>query len=135
MKVLNLVYNRIGNSLSILIDYPDVQLQLFDEVYFNIDGLNAEITAVSVEENSLKVRLNLKNREVELTFKENSVVIPYLGSLTVDDEGYICPVDIPELSFKIGMSPELSQYWKDGKLFIPQENFFKTVVKILAKII
>ncbi|WP_457626320.1 hypothetical protein [Persephonella sp.] len=134
MKVLNLVFNRLGNNISILIDYPEHQIQIWDQVQFSIENKDVEIASVCADTDYMKIRIDIFSGEdaqqLKILFEKEKVVIPDLCVLQPEDEGFSGTVDKPQIFFKAGMDPELKDLIRGDRIFIPQQDFFKKIIKI-----
>ncbi len=134
MKVINLVFNRIGNSFSVLLDYPDFQIQIIDEVKFRINNYCVEISGVSVDANfPLTVELTINDRKTAVFFHSNHIDVNNNFKLIPSDEGFVIKDD--RIIFTAGMDRELSGYLRKDSLKIPSENFFKVLSQIMMKTI
>ncbi|MBK3331888.1 hypothetical protein GWK41_02250 [Persephonella atlantica] len=134
MRVVNLVFNRIGNSFSALLDYPDFQIQIIDEVKFCIDNHCVEISGVSVDTNiPLTVELTINDRKTVVFFYKDRADINNHLKLVPLDEGFVIKDD--RIIFTAGMDRELSGYLRRDSLIIPSENFFKVLSQIMIKTI
>ena len=139
MEVKNLVFNRLGNNISILIDYPQFQIQIWDKVKFNINNGYVEIKNIAVDfqdrlnlelviyRNTGDISLNFSFTDDVLKINDDYVLEPY-------DEGYIWEIENPDFLFKIGMSPELSALLQNNSIKIHQQNFFKNIAFIFSVI-
>jgi len=134
MKVLNLVFNRLGNNISILIDYPEHQIQIWDQVQFSIENKDVEIASVCADTDYMKIRIDIfsgeDGQQLEILFEKEKVVVPDLCVLQPEDEGFSGTVDKPQIFFKAGMDPELKDLIRGDRIFIPQQDFFKKIIKI-----
>ncbi|SNZ03953.1 hypothetical protein SAMN06265182_0515 [Persephonella hydrogeniphila] len=134
MKIQNIVFNRLGNNLSILIDYNQRQIQIWDEVYFTIKDRYVEISSICIDKDFMKIRMDIYFREdrdyIDFLFEKEKVYIKNLGEFEPDDEGFSGSVQETEILFKIGMNTELRNLIRGEKIFIPQQDFFKNVALI-----
>ncbi|WP_456383849.1 hypothetical protein [Persephonella sp.] len=129
MNVLNLVFNRLGNNVSVLIDYPHVQVQLFDSIKFSVENSQVEISGFTLDTSPpFEVRLEIKRDnediKVALQFDENGLTVPDVGFFTPVSEGFSGSPENPEIIFRLGMKTDLI---RDGRIFLPQDNFFQKV--------
>ncbi len=139
MEVKNLVFNRLGNNISILIDYPRFQIQIWDKVKFNINNGYVEIKNVAVD---FKDRLNLEmviyrnTGDISLNFSFTDDILKINNEYILEpyDEGYIWKIENPDLLFKIGMKPELSGLLQNNSIKIHQQDFFKNIASIFSVI-
>ncbi|MDQ7055102.1 MAG: hypothetical protein Q9M89_00780 [Persephonella sp.] len=132
MKVVNLVFNRVGNSFSAILEYPEFNLQITDEVRFTVKGTSFEISGVSVDISyPLEVYLNAGNRKVGIFFNNSNVHVGDFWELFPSEEGFISGNS--EMVFISGIDEMLSRYLKDGSLLIPQEDFFKILSVFITR--
>ena len=139
MEVKNLIFNRLGNNISILIDYPQFQIQIWDKVKFNINDGYVEIKSIAVDfQDKLNLELiiyrNTGDISLKFCFTENFLKINEEYTLEPYDEGYIWKIENPDLLFKIGMNPELSKLLHNNSIKILQQDFFKNVALIFSVI-
>jgi len=133
MKVLNIVFNRLGNSVSVLIDYPHIQIQLFDEVCFTVKGAYVEVSGFTVDtqppfEAKLNIKKGTEDVRVVLQFGEDGLIVPDVGFFEPVSEGFSGSLEDPDMVFRLGMETGLI---KDGRPFLHQENFFKNVSQLI----
>ncbi|WP_293445252.1 hypothetical protein [Persephonella sp.] len=137
MKVQNLVFNRLGNNVSVLIEYPDINIQILDQISFNLRGLDFEVSSISIENNSLKAVMSIKsdkqNKKISFLFTEKELIIDQLGSFLPSEEGFTGKIKNPEILFKAGVDPEITTLFSEDQLFIPQKDFFKSIAKLFAE--
>ena len=137
MKVQNLIFNRLGNNISILIEYPERNIQIWDHISFKLKGFSFEISSICIDENdSLKIVMEIisgkKDKKVEFFFTEKKLFIDQLGTFLPVEEGFKGNVQNSEILFKSGMNPDLRSLFSDDQLFIPQKDFFKTVAMLFV---
>ncbi|WP_457636361.1 hypothetical protein [Persephonella sp.] len=137
MKVQNIVFNRIGNNVSVLIEYPNVNIQILDQISFNLRGFNFEVSSICVDNNSFKAVMSIisgkENKKISFIFTQKELIIDQLGSFLPSEEGFTGKVQRPEILFKAGVDPEITTLFSEDQLFIPQKDFFKTVAKLFAE--
>ncbi len=132
MRVVNLVFNRIGNSFSAMIEYDKFNIQITDSVMFSVYDTSVEVMGISVDVDCpLKIYLNIGGSRTDITFDNDRVYIENLWNFIPSEEGFLS--DNSELLFLSGTDKNLSAYLKEGKLFIPQEEFLKSVAKFVIK--
>ncbi|WP_029522541.1 hypothetical protein [Persephonella sp. KM09-Lau-8] len=139
MEVKNLVFNRLGNNISILIDYPQFQIQIWDKVKFNINDGYVEIKSIAVDfQDKLNLELviyrNTGDINLKFSFTDDFLKINDEHTLEPYDEGYIWKIENPDLLFKIGMNPDLSGFLQGNSIKIHQQDFFKNIASIFSVI-
>ncbi len=137
MKVQNIVFNRLGNNISLLIEYPDRNIQIWDQVRFKLKGFSFEISSLCVEKDSLKIVMSIisvkENKKVSFVFTEKELLIDQIGMFLPSEEGFIGKIQNVEILFKAGMNPNIRTLLSEDQLFLPQKDFFKTVAELFAK--
>ncbi|NPA13451.1 MAG: hypothetical protein GXO45_05655 [Aquificae bacterium] len=133
MEVLNLVFNRLGNSVSILIDYPEVQIQLLDSIHLYANGIHREIKGLSVGKNltvDIQVSCGSVEKNSELVFTERGVEIPEVGQFKPIAEGFLSTDT--ELLFKVASNSKTAHLNRGDGVFLHQEGFFTSVGLLLC---
>lgn len=113
MIVQNLIYNRLGNSFSLMVDTGDEIVQLHDEINFTINGKQVDIYGVSnLEEKRLKVGIKIDEKSLELLLKKD--------------------LDTP-LSVGFNGIENITLKYSDGfKFFVPDEDF-NLIMKLINR--
>ncbi len=126
----NLVFNRLGNSFSAMVEYEDRTAQIWDDVKFS-DGFILEITGICTEENGIfSVQFSVNRQTFKVFFNSSGFGIEDY-SFSVGDEYFYLETDNPELLFKLSMTDfeYISVEKGNEKLTvkIPEKNFFKAL--------
>ncbi len=138
MKVQNIVFNKLGNNISILIEYPDENIQILDQVSFRLRGLFCEISSVcACEDDTLKIVMRITSEKeinkINFLFTEKELLIDHIGSFLPSEEGFTGKIKNPEILFKAGVDPEIQTLFSEDQIFLPQKDFFKAVAKLFTK--
>ncbi len=126
----NLVFNRLGNSFSAMVEYEDRTAQIWDDVKFSGSFL-LEITGICTEENGIfSVQFSVNRQTFKVFFNSSGFGIEDY-SFSVGDEYFYLETDNPELLFKLSMTDfeYISVEKGNEKLTvkIPEKNFFKAL--------
>ncbi len=126
----NLVFNRLGNSFSAMVEYEDRTAQIWDDVKFS-GGFILEITGICTEENGIfSVQFSVNRQTFKVFFNSSGFGIEDY-SFSVGDEYFYLETDNPELLFKLSMTDfeYISVEKGNEKLTvkIPEKNFFKAL--------
>ena len=140
MNLLNLVYNKIGNNVSILIDYSDFQIQIYDKVYHYHPETSWEIKGISFNspekiEILFFISTNKKQKYITIILKKNYIYIDNIFKMKVTSNGFISEKVDSNLLFKLGLNPLGCKYIKDNFFFLNFEYFFKQLAEILSALI
>ena len=130
MMLQNLVFNRLGNSFSAMVEYEDRTAQIWDDVKFS-GGFILEITGICTEENGIfSVQFSVNRQTFKVFFNSSGFGIEDY-SFSVGDEYFYLETDNPELLFKLSMTDfeYISVEKGNEKLTvkIPEKNFFKAL--------
>jgi len=132
MELVNLVYNRLGNSVSLLLDYPSLQIQLLDKVFFSVEQVHCSVAGISFShKEGVKVRLEVGSiGSKELLFNGEGFFMSGLGFFKPVEGGFYGFPENVFLSFRLGMEGELDDR---GGLKIEGEGFFRKVCLLILK--
>jgi len=150
VKVDNLVFNRLGNSFSVMISSSNENVQIWDKVKFDS---GKELYAVSTIPFSMEAKnvyfsciLKIKTQFYGIYFY-NSENISFFTSSNIDDKKLFLPkkvdyefeyngdffnlkIENAELIFKLSMSNPNFLKLENGNVFILEENFLKAVSEL-----
>jgi len=137
MKVQNIVFNRLGNNISILIEYQDKNIQILDQICFNINDFSFEVSSICFDENTplnivMNAVSNSKRFNIQFLFTQKELLIEPLGVFIPEENGFKGKVKNTEIFFKAGMNPDIQRLLTGNHLFLPQDNFFKTVAYLVT---
>ncbi len=135
MIVQNIVFNRLGNSFSAMIEYERETIQIWDDVKFCND-VSYEIISVCLE-NDFKVYLKVGTKNAEVVFDKTGFSVKNFH-FDVLEGFFIHKTENPEILFKFSLSEfQFIKTAKEGsslKIFIPEKNFFKGIAEFLSNI-
>ncbi len=111
MIVQNLIYNRLGNSISLMIDTGTEIVQLHDEVRFSIKGKEVDVFGISnIEKGTVRIGLEIEKETLIFKIYEKNGIF-----LEVENE-----------------NREILLRYKEGfEYFIPNDNF-NLIMKLLS---
>ncbi|WP_457641273.1 hypothetical protein [Persephonella sp.] len=144
MKVDNLILNRLGNSFSVMISYPDKVLQLSDEVYFFLKDTDVRVTGVCSNEDNLKIEIELisENKKEKTEIMLNNFLEIHSKKSTamfyINDDRFTKEITEPEILFKLGFLKtdyiKIEQNNNSYSLNINHENFLKGITEFIIQV-
>ena len=147
MIVQNLIYNRLGNSISIMLDTGTEIVQLHDEVVFGIGNRKVNVYGLSnLDEGFLKIGLKVEGRDLLVRLYTDDSL-----RLKVEiDSGEIVNLKYSDSSFQFFVSKDdfnlvfklIQTNFKfltvkkveDGYIVLLGENFLKSLIELLLLI-
>lgn len=147
MIVQNLIYNRLGNSISIMLDTGTEIVQLHDEVVFGIGKKKTNVYGLSnLDEGFLKIGLKVEGRDLLVRLYTDDSL-----KLKVEiDSGEIVNLKYSDSSFQFFVSKDdfnlvfklmktnfqflTVKKVEDGYVVSLGENFLKSLIELLLLI-
>ncbi len=148
MSVENLVFNKLGNSFSVMISSEKENIQLWDSVKINQGIELFAISTIPVKYNDKDIYFSciLKNRQIfcGIYFYKGENVSFFISE-NLDGSFSIKKIDFDfehvndffqlkkentELIFKLSMKNTQFLKIKNENILIPKENFFKAILEL-----
>ncbi len=139
-RVDNLVFNKIGNSLSVMIFCNDKGLQIWDETdfvflssVFSLKGLCVNdflefIFEIVYKDKKYQSKLFLSEKVSFLQFEDKKY------NVSIEDEKICIDIDEPNILFSLSMKDLKNIYINNGKVEINEKNLFKGIVEFFIGI-
>jgi len=137
MRIDNLVFNKIGNSISVMIFSEDGSLQLLDETDFLYKSIPLSLKGLTAKDYlELYIEIIIKNQKIETVLKlDDKGGFLKVGNkrfpLKIGDGELLITVSEPNLAFKLPFE-KFNKISVDGELIkISENNFLKGILEFI----
>ena len=137
MRVDNLVFNKIGNSLSVMVFHREGGLQLYDETDFVYNGYVLDLYGICLKDSLnfyFKVIKDAELIQCSLNLNENNSSFSINNNkfdIHIKDEFLEIILNDPNLSFKSSFYNFKILKSKGEILEVPEKNFLKGFVEFI----
>ncbi|WP_456403049.1 hypothetical protein [Persephonella sp.] len=128
LTIQNLIYNRLGNSFSVIISNEEISVQLIDNIISETDRFYVELVSLSTEENlKLNVAVNNKFFNIQFNSDLSLTVYPYEYKFIYERSFYYFTITDSNTKFKAGFTNFKFITFSDEKIAVPTEPFLKGI--------